>query len=349
MAYLMSCNFFKAAKVCLDVSAKPFEKLSQYHFFSGTMNELQPNAHVVPYDLITPLFSDYAFKARFIFMPEGKTVNYDTTQVLQFPVGACLIKNFYYPEDFRKPEGKRRIMETRLLVHREKEWEALDYIWNDEQTDAKLDIAGDIKKVSWTHFDGTKKEIDYIIPNKNQCKGCHWDNEQGLVPIGPRVRNLNRDFGYAEGKQNQLAYWAKAGVLTNLPAVETIPRLADWKDSVHYSLDQRSRAYLDVNCAHCHNPSGPAYTSGLHLNLDNQNMESYGYCKSPVAAGKATGNLFADIVPGKPDSSIMIYRMESDDPGIRMPEVGRSLLHKEGVELITQWIKEMKPDACNRK
>ncbi len=137
--------------------------------------------------------------------------------------------------------------------------------------------------------------------------------------------------------------------MKNAPSHDQAPLLADWKDSVHYTIEQRSRAYLEVNCAHCHNPNGPAYTSGLYLNLENNNMENLGFCKSPVAAGKATGNLFADIVPGKPDSSILVYRMISDDPGIRMPEVGRSLLHKEGVDLITRWIAEMKPGACKAK
>lgn len=343
--YLVSCNFLKS-KVALDTTAKPFEKLSEYHFFEGTINELKPNVRVLPYDLITPLFSDYAFKARFVYMPEGKSADYDTAKVLQLPVGSCLIKNFYYPEDFRNPKGKRRIIETRLLVHREKVWEALDYIWNDEQTEAVLENAGDIKKVSWTHYDGSKKEIDYIIPNKNQCKGCHWNNGVAIVPIGPKVRNLNRDFEYAEGKENQLAHWAKEGYLKNTPSPNDAPRIADWKDSVHYSVDDRSRAYLEMNCGHCHNPNGPAYTSGLYLNLENSNLENLGFCKTPVAAGKATGNLFYDIVPSQPEKSIMLFRMRSDDPGIRMPEVGRSQLHKEGVDLIEQWIREMKPNTC---
>ena len=346
IGYLIGCNFFQSNKVCLDVTAKPFEKLSDYHFFTGILNELIPTEKIVPYDLITPLFSDYAFKARFVYVPEGKSAEYDTSQVLQLPVGSCLIKNFYYPEDFNKPEGKRRIMETRLLVHRDKEWDALDYIWNDEQTEAVLESAGDIKKVSWTHYDGSKKEVDYIIPNKNQCKSCHWNNEKGIQPIGPKVRNLNRNLQYATVNENQLTHWVNIGYLKNAPAPELCPKVADYKDAKNYTVDQRSRAYLAMNCAHCHNPQGPAYTSGLYLNVDNKNPENLGICKTPVAAGKATGNLFFDIMPGKPDSSILVYRMLSDDPGIRMPEVGRSLLHKEGVQLIEQWVTEMTANPC---
>src|SRR5258708_4729647 len=114
-----SCNLTKPAAISLDVAAIPFEKLSDYHLYVGTMNELKPNDRLVPYELITPLFTDYAHKARFVYLPENKYVRYDTTRALDFPVGSCLVKNFYYPNDFREKDGARRIIETRLLVHRE--------------------------------------------------------------------------------------------------------------------------------------------------------------------------------------------------------------------------------------
>lgn len=345
--FFHSCNT-KPAHVLLDVAAKPFEKLSDYNFFSGVLNELKPNKRVLPYDLITPLFTDYAFKARFVYVPEGKSAAYDTTQVLQLPVGSCLIKNFYYPEDFNKPEGKRRIMETRLLVHREKGWDNLDYVWNEDQTEALLDLTGGIKKVSWIHYDGQKREIDYLIPNKNQCKSCHWRNDASFSPIGPKVRNLNRNYAYADGTENQLARWATEGILTGLPSTG-VPAIADWTDSVHCSVNERARAYLEMNCGHCHNPKGPAYTSGLLVDWQTQSVENLGVCKAPVAAGKATGGRLVDIEPRNPDASILIYRVENDDPGIRMPEIGRSVLHKEGVELLRRWINEMNYPACGTK
>ncbi len=245
--YIISCNLKQSTSVVLDVAAKSFEKLSEYNFFSGVMNELKPNPRVLPYDLITPLFTDYAHKARFVYMPEGESAEYDTSKVINLPVGSCLIKNFYYPEDFRVKDGKRRILETRLLIHRKEAWEALDYIWNDEQTEAHLENAGDIKKVSWTHYDGTKREADYVIPNKNQCKGCHWNNGVAIVPIGPKVRNLNRDYEYADGKENQLTRWSKMGFLENVPVQQSIPQIADWVDSVHYTTNKRARAYLEMN------------------------------------------------------------------------------------------------------
>lgn len=349
--YLVSCNLKKPVNVVLDVAQKPFENLSEYNFFGGVMNELKPNARVIAYDLNTPLFTDYAWKARFIYVPEGKTVEYDTTKALQFPVGSCLIKNFYYPDDFREKAGsKRRIMETRLLVHRTDGWDALCYVWNDEQTEATLENAGDIKKISWTHYDGTKREADYIIPNKNQCKGCHWLNNTSITPIGPKVRNLNRALVYDTVTENILTHLTKMGILVHGPASpDQAPRLANWADSVHYSVNDRARAYVEVNCGHCHNPKGPAYTSGLYLNLENMNLQNLGFCKSPVAAGKGTGNRLFDVWPGSPDKSIMTFRMASVEPGIKMPELGRGLVHQEGLNLITRWIAEMNPSDCKNE
>ncbi|MCW3126157.1 MAG: hypothetical protein JWO03_1815 [Bacteroidetes bacterium] len=342
-AYIVGCNVADS-KVMLDVAAKPFELLSQYHFFKGTMHDLKPNDRITPYDLNSPLFSDYAHKARFVYMPDGKVTEYQEDKVLQLPVGACLIKNFYYPADFRKPDENKRIMETRLLVHRPDGWEGVEYIWNDEQTDAHLEVAGDIKKVSWIHNDGSKKEADYIIPSKNQCKSCHWLNG-AITPIGPKVRNLNKDFTYGDGKNNQLAQWTKIGILKGTSDIKTAAYEVNYNDE-HADLNDRARAYLDANCAHCHNPGGPAYTSGLYLNYDMKDMEHIGVCKTPVSAGRGTGNFLVDIVPGDPAHSIMPFRMASTDAGIKMPELGRSMVHQEGVDLITKWIASLPGGPC---
>lgn len=341
---LVSCNSLPA-KVALDVAKAPFKNLSEYHFFIGALKDLVPNERVLPYDLNTSLFTDYAFKKRFVFVPNGKSARFDTTEVLDLPIGSCLIKNFYYPADFRQPNGEKRILETRLLVHRENGWEALEYTWNDEQTDATLNNIGAIKEVSWTHYDGSRKQVDYIVPSKNQCKGCHWFNN-AIRPIGPKIRNLNKDFTYEDGSENQLMRWQKLGFVANVPSPEFCPKTPNWEDSTTYNLNQRARAYLDMNCGHCHNPKGPAYTSGFYLNLENQALANLGVCKTPVAAGKATGGKLFDIVPGKPEESILIHRMKSEDPGVRMPELGKNMLHPEGISIVERWIASMKPEPC---
>ena len=154
------------------------QKLSEYNFFTGRLAELQPATSVIPYDINMALFSNYAEKLRFIKLPDGVQASYTTEGALELPKGTVIIKNFYYENDFRKPGQGRRILETRLLVHEEKGWTAYPYVWNDEQTEAFYDVAGDIKKVSYINTAGKRINIDYIIPNKNQCKGCHLRNDK---------------------------------------------------------------------------------------------------------------------------------------------------------------------------
>lgn len=337
----------------------PKEKLSDYHFFEGNGSEQKPMKGVIPYSLNTPLFTDYAEKLRFVKLPENQTVAYNETEVLDFPIGSTIIKTFYYPNDFRKPELGRKLIETRLLIHEEDGWKALDYVWNDEQTEAFLEVAGDTKEVSYVDINGKKKKHEYGIPNLNQCKGCHNRNEK-MSPIGPSARQLNGAFQLSvnshqltvnsqqsaetktQNTNNQLVVWQKMGVLTNLPAIENVPKAPVWNNPESGSLDARARIWLDINCAHCHRLGGPAQTSGLNLSIYETDPIAYGILKTPVAAGRGSGNKKYDIVPGKPDESILVYRMSSTDPGEMMPEVGRKTTHKEGVELIKEWIKAMK-------
>lgn len=306
------------------------ENLSDYGFFKGTLKDQIPTDGVVLYTLNSPLFSDYASKLRFLRLPEGKSVSYNPDSVLQFPVGTAIVKTFYYPFDERNPQKGRRLMETRVLLHEAKGWVALPYIWNKEQTDAVLEVAGGSDQVSWIDAAGKKQSFEYQVPNMNQCKGCH-ERSGEMTPIGPSVRQLN------DGQQ--LQHWETAGLLKGLPK-DHIPALVNYSNA-SASLDDRAKAYLDINCAHCHNATGPARSSGLYLEWNSKDRTAYGFFKAPVAAGRGSGNLSYDIVPGKPEQSILHYRMASRDPGVMMPELGRQLTHHEGVELVRSWIQSM--------
>ncbi|MDG2448661.1 MAG: SO2930 family diheme c-type cytochrome [Saprospiraceae bacterium] len=317
----------------------PHDMLSEYNFFGGHLGDLQPINDVLPYDLNSPLFSDYAHKARFVWMPEGTSAQYTTDHVLKFPEGTALIKNFYYENDETDLTKGRNIVETRVLINRGEEWDAYGYIWNEEQTEATFEVIGDIQEISWINKEGQKQDVDYIIPNKNQCKSCHaYKNKQ--LPIGPKVRNLNKDFDYVDGKMNQLKKWAETGYLSGWTEGTNAPRVAVWDDE-NEGIHDRSMAYLDINCGHCHNPDGAANTSGLTLLADSELNSKLGIYKATVSAGAGTGGFTYSIVPGNPEESILVYRMKSDNPGAMMPELGRRLLHTEGVSLIEEWIRDM--------
>jgi uncharacterized repeat protein (TIGR03806 family) len=316
----------------------PKMKLSEYGFFKGDIAKQAPADGVIPYHLNTPLYTDNAEKLRFVKLPEGTSVPYNDTAVFDFPVGTALVKTFYYPVDFRDPSKGRKIMETRVLLHEEKGWKALPYIWNDEQTDAELDVAGESTNVSYTDQQGKKRSHAYVVPNMNQCKGCHNKAEK-MMPIGPSAWQLNGDHDYGTLKENQLVHWTSSGILKGYEG--HAPKGVVWNDPSTGSVDERARIWLDINCAHCHRGDGPASTSGLHLGWQEQDKLKIGIGKTPVAAGRGSGNLRFSIVPGKPDESIILYRIKSTDPGVMMPELGRTQMQPEAVALIREWVSKM--------
>lgn len=316
----------------------PAPTLADYRLFADAGGR-RPNAGLVPYALNTPLFSDYAEKFRYAFVPPGTKVSYRAEGPLDFPVGAVLVKTFAYPADFRRPDDKVRFLETRLLIHRKTGWVALAYVWNAEQTEAVLKRAGTRLDVSFIDAKGQARQVDYAVPNVNQCKECHaLDGE--LSPIGPKARNLNGAFAYPGGQENQLAHWRRIGLLAGGPTKGIAPRTAVWNDA-REPLEARARAYLDANCAHCHNPRGMASNSGLFLELEQTNPVAQGIGKRPVAAGRGGADLAYDIAPGDPSQSILFYRMVSTEPGVMMPELSRSLPHDEGLALIGDYIRSL--------
>ena len=183
---------------------------------------------------------------------------------------------------------------------------------------------------------GKIKDVRYRAPNQNQCKECH-QLKKVMTPIGPKARNMNKLVEYDAGEMNQLVYWAALGWINENLGSTSISNYAD----VNAVLNERARAYLDINCGHCHIPGGSADTTGLYLNFTEQDKEQIGIYKKPVAAGRASGNLKYSIVPGHPEDSILLYRMKSLDPGIMMPESGRALSDETGIKLITDWIDKL--------
>lgn len=316
----------------VDFSKAP-RFLSEFGFFQDMQNQI-PSKGVHPYSLVNPLFSDQTDKLRFVYVPEGQKLGYVKDKVFIFPVGSTLIKTFAYLNNNGPME--QQLLETRLLINTNAGWKAISYVWNAEQTDAKRAIAGATIPTSFIDSSGEIVDVRYRAPNQNQCKECHQVNKV-MTPIGPKARNMNKVLDYRSGEMNQLLYWAALGWIDSKLDSNSISSYTD----VNASLDDRARAYLDINCGHCHIPGGSADTTGLYLNYTEENREQLGIYKKPVAAGRASGNLKYSIVPGHADDSIMLFRMNSLDPGIMMPESGRALADEAGIELIKNWINKL--------
>lgn len=360
---LAACGGAQAPEPRFHAEGNP-PLLSDWGMLAIAGGRLVPGDAVEPYDLNTPLFTDHAGKFRTIWMPEGSSARYSEADVFEFPVGTVITKTFFYVigEDGQLMRGDEdhviwagaeqldlsrvHLVETRILARREDGWLALPYVWNDDQTEARLMRTGDAQSFTVASAAGTVDAVNYLVPNVNQCAGCHAVNNttRAIQPIGPAARHLNRDFDYAEGRGNQLDHLIAAGYLTGAPATADAPRAADWTDLTR-PVDERARAWLDINCAHCHNPAGPADTSGLYLDPGTPWGPNFGLCKTPIAAGPGSGGLRYDIVPGQPDQSILIFRLESLRPDVMMPELGRSIVHAESVALMRDWIETLDGDC----
>lgn len=333
--------------------------LSSWHQLESRDGQLVLAEGVTPYTLNSPLFSDYAHKLRTVWIPQGAgAAAYQPDRPFDFPVGTVVTKTFYYPvpDDGQAADARVlksdppsdvvqsldlddvRLVETRVLVHREDGWHGLPYVWNAEETEATLQRTGEIVQLDLIDAEG-EVPLTYVVPDVNQCASCHATNHStGTIElIGLQARHLNTEVDLGSGVASQLDQWQELGLLTGAPAADAIPAAAVWNDDAA-PLEERARAYLDINCAHCHNSVGAADTSGLFLDISTEIGFSYGICKPPVAAGSGSGGRLFDIVPGESAESILVYRMESTDPAARMPELGRSTTHTEAVDVIADWI-----------
>lgn len=366
--FLMAGCAHDRREVIFHASDNP-EALSDWGLFTVQDGRMIPHPGMVTYELASPLFSDYAQKWRTVWMPRGVHATYRRDTAFDFPVGTIVTKTFYYttPAGAAAPQHSDRVVkmtpasyqpgiggldlhhvrliETRLLVRRAAGWVALPYVWNADGTDATLERTG--AEIPLTFDDGASRTaFIYSVPNQNQCAGCHVQDfrTRALNPIGLKARHLDRVFGGEGGEINQLRRLAAIGYLTGVPT-SGVPRNANWQDP-HEGTVAQARAYLDVNCSHCHNATGAARTSGLWLDANTSDPRLLGMCKPPVAAGRGTGDRPFDVVPGHVDKSILAYRLQSRDPGEMMPELGRTLVHKEGVELLIRYITTLK-GACD--
>ncbi len=326
---------YRPIPVSVDLSTVPYQKLSDYHFFTGDMNDLEPSIGLIPFKPTSELFSDYARKQRFIWLPVGTTATYtNDNDILQLPVGASLVKNFFY--DNAQPSGQRRIIETRLMIRKSSGWIFATYVWNDAQTEAFLDMNGSTTSVTWTDNSG-EHSINYGIPSENNCIACHAFADENL-PIGIKPRNLNSDYPYEDGAMNQLSKLSAMGYLQNLPSA--ITSIVNYNDTAQ-PLDLRVRSYFDINCAHCHREGGSAdYTNPrflFELTTDPANM---GVCVGAQLSppGISHGQI---VRPGNIGQSVLYYTMNTNDSNFRMPRLGRTVVHTEGVALIEEWINSL--------
>jgi uncharacterized repeat protein (TIGR03806 family) len=323
--------------VVMDLSQVPYPKLSDYKFFGGEMKNQTPSYGVIPFKPTSELFTDYALKKRFIWMPNGTKANYNGDgNILVLPVGAAIVKTFYYNNV--QPLNTTQIIETRIQIHKSTGWIFVNYVWNSNQTEAFLQTQSSNVPISWIDENSILKTINYHIPSDTDCIRCHGNNT-ARFPIGIKPQNLNSNFNYSDGTKNQLTKLIEFGYLeNNLPS--SIVSVVDYKDNSK-SLNLRVRSYFDINCAHCHTDGGEAEVYELRFAFNQTNVSTnMGVCLN--ANHQLVGYSGNIVRVGDVSQSILHYRMNTEtDVNYRMPAIGRTIRHQEGVQLIEQWINSL--------
>lgn len=338
----LSCNkddksedYLPLSPVKMDLTQVPYSKLSEYIFFDGEMKNQHPVLGVLPYKPESELFTDYAEKKRFVYVPSGLKATYmNDYSILKLPVGSVLIKNFYYNNV--QPSNTTKIIETRIMIQKADGWIYANYVWNDEQTEAFLNLNGSTKQITWID-NAVSRTIDYDIPNEVKCAVCHTINNE-KKPIGIKPQNLNGNYNYSDGTYNQLSKWITSGILEN-NLHPNINAVVNYKDNSK-PLETRVRSYFDANCAHCHQPGGYADHFALKFEFkETTNLTNMGVCVA--AEHTVPGHPGRIIKPGDLTQSLLYYRVTTNDPNFRMPFLGRTIVHDEGAALIADWINSL--------
>ena len=290
------------------------QNLSSYKIFRGKVSNLNPSDDFHLYELSSTLFTDYAYKQRLIKLPEGSQMTRLVDGTLDFPDGTILTKTFYYYNDERDTSLGKRIIETRLEIKDSNQWNLATFLWNDDQTEAHLVEDGVETQVSWVNKDGGTLSTFYKVPSQNDCMTCHQSN-MTLSPLGPTLRNLNRQVIREGNYINQLGHLQSNGVLSDFD-LGLISTIVDYSD-LNVPLNERARSYLEMNCAHCHNPSGWEFVTEREFD--------YRY-EIPF---EDTGILYER-------DKIKRALLEGD-----MPFIGTSIIDEEGVNLIIEFIETL--------
>jgi uncharacterized repeat protein (TIGR03806 family) len=326
--------------VVLDLAKVPYPKLSDYNFFKGNIKEQKPSYGVIPYKPNSELFSDYALKNRFVWMPNGVKATFNGDgNVLELPLGSALIKNFFYENV--QPNNTTKIIETRIMIRKSTGWIFANYIWNDEQSDALLTTQSTARDLSWKDANNVVHTLNYRTPEVDfECLRCHSTfNNQIINPLGIKPQNINYNFNYADGSKNQLNKLIEFGYLeNNLP--DQINSTVDFNDTSK-SLDLRVRSYFDANCAHCHENGGEASSHNLRFAF-NETINPVKMGVTAHAAHYLEGYNNVTVTPGNVNLSILHYRINTENDLLYiMPPLTRTKRHTEAVQLIETWINSL--------
>ncbi len=340
----------RVKKLVRDTSADAIPKRLRETTLFDDVPSLKPAADLVPYDVSSPLWSDGAVKQRWIRLPKGEKVTLNDDGTLKFPVGTVFVKQFDLPENITVA-GRTRHLETRVLVVGSDATYGYTFRWNAAGTDARLVSENEDEILTDT---ATGRTQNWHYPSFGQCWECHrngWNdlyntkrNDKYRI-LGFTPDQLGVALTIAGEQRDQRAVLAEKGVFDGAD-VAKMPPVLPKPSETGKSLEERALSYLAANCSPCHHENG-SYTGGgqtwiatygagdLSARHLDQSANNY---PMTVRLGLPNGKL---IARGDPAHSVLLARIKSNDPDLRMPPIARNVVDEAGAALIEAWINSL--------
>jgi len=309
-------------------------RLSETGLFQSVAEQI-PAGGVLRFSINHPMWQDGASAAHYLGLPNDSTIKvYQVPQALEnmamfesrlhYPAGAVLAKSIRW---------KERLVETQLLHFDGSRWHGYSYIWNEDQSDAEL--APREGKELILQDESPKR---WRVHSRTECFQCHNPWPETTLAFTPE--QLHQE---SRGEDSAWVRLKRQGFVQTLDAkreptsAENCVRITLRGDKAA-SIEDRARSYLHVNCAHCHQfgaGTGVAIQLRRPDSLESMKMLS----KTPEKG--AFGIKDAKIIEaGRPETSILLYRMASSSVG-RMPHIGSREVDFEAIALIAEWIRSL--------
>lgn len=298
---------------------------------------LVPNPGLHPYDINLPFWSDHALKRRWFGQASlAQTIGFSAEGNWSLPAGTVWVKHFDLETERGNPATAKRL-ETRILVRGDTGTYGVSYRWNEADTAATLaDPAGEEFDISITH-DGSPLTQRWRIPSMSECMTCH--SPQAGDALSFRTLQINREGTLGSANGNFISLLTDAGYLSGFNATTAELNRYITPQETNYSLEERARSYLAVNCSYCHNEAGTvpaAWDSSAWLPLFDTGMVN-GTLNGPLHPNDRL------LVPGQPLRSAILTRTAATNGYSRMPPLGSFLTDPVGVELLSAWIQSELP------
>lgn len=323
-------------------------KLSETGLFTST-KEQTASPGVTSYEINAAQWADHASADRWMALPGAEPVQIDSDAKWIFPDGAVLAKTVSIEMSQGDSNSVRRL-ETQVLHREEGAWRPYTYAWNDEQSDAELvDAAGFTRtlQIRDSQAPSGLREQSYRFASRGECQMCHnpWVEMKttsiGIQSASPlAVSSMQWNTSLPEDPaQNQMTAlhghgWL-AGSVAESPS--STGRFANPYDTTAV-LEERVRAYLHVNCSHCHQPhAGGSATIDLLHDVKLADAKLIDAKPGQGAFGISAARI---VSPGDPLGSVLHYRMATIGSG-RMPRIGSEEVDEQAVAMIREWIAQL--------